>query len=65
MWWLLVYDLIRANFHWSRNFDSSIELLLKVNGEAIYSTTGLINKTEMLSYPVEQSFRSWQLHVQS
>ena len=50
---------------WSRNFDSSIELLLNVNGEAIYSTTGLINETEILLYPVEQSFRSRQLHVQS
>ena len=31
---------------------------MNVKGEAMYSAIGLIKETEMLSYPVEQSFRS-------
>ena len=31
---------------------------MNVKGEAMYSATGLIKETGMLSYPVEQSFRS-------
>ena len=33
-------------------------LMMKVKGDAIYSATGLIKKTGMLSNPVEQSLRS-------
>ena len=31
---------------------------MNVEGEAMYSAFGLIKETGMLSYPVEQSFRS-------
>ena len=31
---------------------------MNVKGEAIYSAIGLIKETRMLSYPVEQAFRS-------
>ena len=31
---------------------------MNVKGEAMYSAIGLIKETGMLSYPVEQSFRS-------
>ena len=31
---------------------------MNVKGEAMYSAAGLIKETGMLSYPVEQSFRS-------
>ena len=51
--------LIRAILQWSGNFDCPIKLLIRnVNSEVVYSATGLINETWMLSYPVEQSFLS-------
>ena len=31
---------------------------MNVQGETMYSAIGLIKETEMLSYPVEQPFRS-------
>ena len=31
---------------------------MNVKGKVIYSATGLIKETGMLSYPIEQSFRS-------
>ena len=33
-------------------------LIMNVKGEAMYSATGMIKETGILSYPIEQSFRS-------
>ena len=42
--------------------DSIQQFIICISGDARYSETGLINFAGMLSYPVEQSDRSFSIH---